>query len=695
MDHDLADCLLRLRRDATYLKTEDGIFFRTPLNDFSLKGQSIYESFNALVPYLDGTMSKQTLCERMSEGNRSAAAMLLDVLVNRKVLYCIDPTDRAMLDTEVASCFSAQIDYLNHFTDNPASRFLAFRNARILLLGGGEALIGAGLSLLSNGLKKITIASADSTDLDDPLWEQTQTALAEQGVTTMVIRHEPRTPSPTEFDLVIYCNSTPDFAVLHRLVSDRQVRLLPAFRLGDHSFVGPCAGPDEAGCWLCAMMRWSKRVPSDRARDFWREMVIGRASSPAAPMSSVTAQMLGNSVALEAYKLFVDVAEPETRAQLLEQNLDTLETAVRRFLPDPGCPRCRAIEFAPSAPDASDIADAIARWMPYMGHNFASHAAFDDGTIEQLPISISAIPTPDGPIYGSSTENAIHARAAALGEAIRRDLIAGDALFVLQNSASTPPVAASHIGSWLGNGDPNCGGATIDGTRLDNTATVLISAAALHPSLDQGGYFDFSHAGIGVGVSRDEAEKCAIFDLFEHVAIEALADGTLPLWKWSEAGTESDDTTRHLLSIIHGFGVSPPAVAITECYGLAIAIVLPADEQAPVAGEIDVASAFTVPQAVQRLLERYVARLQVERLGLTWRNVPRRGVFMNLPVALPALAGLPVSFEPPVADIVTLAARLACAGTTLVVCDLTPPDVRACGGYIVIKALLLRSEAEA
>lgn len=698
MDQDVADFPLKLRRDAVYLKIQDGIFFRSPFGDFSLKGKSIYNGFSALLPYLDGRTSEQALCEAMAENSRPAATTLLKLLVDRKIVYRIDPADRARVNPAVAECFRAQIDYLNHFAEDPGRRFLAFRDARVLLIGTGEALVGAGTSLLINGLAALSVASPDRRALDHPLWAQTQADLAERGAAAAVTRHAPGETDPAAFDLVVYCSAAPDLALLRDIALDRRARLLPAFQIGNCSYVGPSAAPADAGCWMCAMLRRSERVVPDLARDFWRDMAVGHPLASTAPLSSVAAQILGNSVALEAYKLLVDAAGPETTGRLLEQNLQTLETAVRHFLPHPACPRCAGIKAAAEADeDALLAADVVvARWKSFMGHDFGSYAAFADDDIEQLPISVTALPTRDGLIYGWSTIGLLEARARALGEAIRRDVIAGGALHLAARASGEPDVPPDRISGWLGSGDADAVSAGIGGTRLHDAGAVSIPAAALHPHLDQAGCFDSAAAGYGVAPSRGEATRQAVIDLFEHAAIEALADGRLPLRQWASVGVEADATTGYLTSIIGRLGAAPPRIAIGEQDGIAVAVAMPAPEQdqALAAGAIDLACAFTIAEAATRVLERHVARLQVLRDGKPWHDRPRRGAFMNLPVALPApVAACPAAGQASL-DVAGLAARLAQDGAALLTCDLTPPDVRATGSYIVIKALLLRAAAE-
>src|SRR5689334_21750097 len=96
---------LKLRRDAVYLRTEEGILFRTRDSTFVLKGANIYATFRTLVPYLDGTIDCYTLTKSVRKENRQAVGELLGILLQRSVLRAVDVDDAALLERSVSDVF--------------------------------------------------------------------------------------------------------------------------------------------------------------------------------------------------------------------------------------------------------------------------------------------------------------------------------------------------------------------------------------------------------------------------------------------------------------------------------------------------------------------------------------------------------------------------------------------------------------
>lgn len=365
----------RIRRDVLYTQTPNGVHFHNARGGFSVVMPSAYRFASLIVPHLDGGTTVAGLCDGMPDKQRNMVARLVGTLYARGFARdAVPPAPGAPVpEAAVAERFAAQIDYVDHYVDDAATRFLRFRNSRVAVLGDDQLARWAALSLIRNGCAGVAVSAA----LDTPanrLGEVTAEAdaLRAEGCPVDLGFLEPG-PETGEFgwdDLHGY-----DVVLVTGEHGPRQIaalasgipagrKVVPAWVFGGSVVVGPLLTADAAGCWTCAALRLGANADPAHAADLWSRLAPGgpRAAGVgtaggAGMVRGPLAAMVGNLLGYEVFRLTTGALRPETDGQLIVQNLDSLDTVAEPLLPHPQCPACGGTApLTATADAATDLA---------------------------------------------------------------------------------------------------------------------------------------------------------------------------------------------------------------------------------------------------------------------------------------------------------------------------------------------------
>src|SRR4051794_12517996 len=134
----VADTRPRVRRDTLFTRTPEGVLFHNAQGGFRVDSKAAYRFASLLVPYLNGTNRVADICEALNPQQRELVGGMVNALYERDFARDVPPgADTAELPAAVAERFAAQIAYIDHYVDAPATRFQAFRAARVAVLGTG------------------------------------------------------------------------------------------------------------------------------------------------------------------------------------------------------------------------------------------------------------------------------------------------------------------------------------------------------------------------------------------------------------------------------------------------------------------------------------------------------------------------------------------------------------------------------
>ncbi|GAB3143102.1 hypothetical protein GCM10027290_18930 [Micromonospora sonneratiae] len=331
----------KLRHDVVFLDAPAGAYLRGPDTAFVLKGRTAFRWLSTLGPYLDGRHTVEQICASLDPGQRQTVATLIRALTARGVAK--DARHRTQLPEAVARAFAGQIEFIDHFVDDPAGRFQLLRDAHVVLGGSGQTLLATATNLLRNGCATITLHPQDEpAPYRDALRPESERLSADGVETTVKISDQPLDISDAA--AVVYCAEpdqlAPVLAVTRRCHS-AGTPLIPVVWQHGRAVLGPTTAGGAAPCWLCAQLRITANADPTAAAEAWRQLAIGPMDGASDPVDEVSAQMVGNAAAFEVFRVLTGALPPETVSSVVLLDTATLESTRERVLPHPGCPVCR------------------------------------------------------------------------------------------------------------------------------------------------------------------------------------------------------------------------------------------------------------------------------------------------------------------------------------------------------------------
>ncbi|MEU8518866.1 TOMM precursor leader peptide-binding protein [Streptomyces sp. NBC_01216] len=364
----------RVRRDVLFTRTPQGVIFHNAEGGFQLSSPSAYRFATLLVPHLDGSRTVAEICEGFKDPQRAMVGGLVKALYARGFARPVPdpsvPGPGPAVEPAVAARFAQQIAYIDHYADDAASRFAAFRGTRVAVLGDGPVAGRCALSLIRNGCAHVgvTTASAEgpSAAAEFGALRSEAAELRAQGSPAEVTTLPGAGPGGTGdwsryegYDVVVAACGRDAFgtatALLGRGVPEGRL-LLPAWTFGGRAVVGPVGTPRSVGCAACAALRLGANGDAAEAAELWSGLALGTGTGtePRGPLAAI----LGNLLGFEVFRLVTQVLPAESSGQVLIQDMASFDVLAERLLPHPRCPHCRT---RPVPPEPVDLTAAPER----------------------------------------------------------------------------------------------------------------------------------------------------------------------------------------------------------------------------------------------------------------------------------------------------------------------------------------------
>ncbi|WGV23974.1 TOMM precursor leader peptide-binding protein [Halotia branconii] len=340
---------------------EEAMIFNTTRRTLTVKGQSLHDVENIVLPLLDGSRTigeiRAAIGEKLTD---SSLNQCLEFLINNRLVVedAVDLDSRAYLLPQIS---------LYHelgFEQKDVQKHLA--NAKIAVFGlKGSGLVAA-TNLATAGIGFLRLCDDDFLMMSDQVnkigafRDHVQAAQQIEAITSLssanaeVTQTEIVTDSLTDdatvntllddVDLVIVATDAVSVNLayrLNRLCLKMQRPLLPGGAVGVEGNIGPLVLFQDSPCYLCYRMRsiaCAKLPEAELAIEQFLDRE--RRSQPRLRESLPIAQMLvGSYLALEAVKMILGLAIA-TNGKLL--HLDLLGTKLTHnvVLKKPGCPHC-------------------------------------------------------------------------------------------------------------------------------------------------------------------------------------------------------------------------------------------------------------------------------------------------------------------------------------------------------------------
>ena len=259
---------LKLREDAYYVATSDGVYILTPQGEVVMTGRSIFGWVDRLAPYLDGQHTLAELTAALPASRKQMTERVISALRDRGVVVETgeDADQEYSLTSDERRLYSREIAFLGYSGSSGERRFQAYRDSVIALAGAGRLLAETVRAALDSGSRTLRIAltGADPADLivlADCERRARQRDPRQRIIRSAVDRADENRLSDlvTGAGVVVYESDRADVdpaRALDRLCSRASVPFVAAILAGDHAWLGPF-GPDTGGRpgWMSAWRR--------------------------------------------------------------------------------------------------------------------------------------------------------------------------------------------------------------------------------------------------------------------------------------------------------------------------------------------------------------------------------------------------------------------------------------------------------
>ncbi|MFI7523566.1 TOMM precursor leader peptide-binding protein [Micromonospora globbae] len=708
----------KLRHDVVFLDAPAGAYLRGPDTAFLIKGRSAFRWLTTLSPYLTGEHTLAQLTASLDQGQRQTVVSLVRALLDRG--FAKDAGRRTDLPEAVARRFAPQIEFVDHFADDPTGRFQRFHTARVVLGGGGAVLLAAAGGLLRNGCLHLDLHPDDDPARYADALRAEVAELRADGLAAEVRVHDGPV-DPGGADAVLLCTDRAGLrglADLARTCHRDGPLLVPVVVDDDRAVLGPAVSAGTTPCWFCAQLRLTDGADPAAAAEFWRQLALGAGPDRPAPLPEVTARMVGNAAAFEVFRALTGALAADTAGGVLLLDRSTLESVREPVLPHPACPVCRDVAVAGPVEPAGSEEETYQRAQALVSPNAGVFTRFVDDPLEQAPLKTARLRLPGrrGPreLTAFDVHTVMGARLAAYRVAVRDHALryADPDTGVVATAAQLAdrgehPVPWTELDTATGAVayDPDRPLRWLPATVLGGTGTVWVPAGAALPTsaADGEGLTEPTVAGAVAADSLDDVIDQGLADALGYRALTAALRGASGLVRLADEELTGDDDTAFVLKAAHRFGRQVAAYVLP---GAAPAYAVLAVTEEPDGGRRDwrLAASFDPVTARLAALRDLVGLIQVRHFENTEPDLGAPVLADLDPVVLtataaepsaaaPSGAGSPAA-EPPGAepygaapaaggrtDRAAVLAALARRGTSALLVETTTRDVRATGAF--------------
>jgi ribosomal protein S12 methylthiotransferase accessory factor YcaO len=538
---------LKLRDDAYYVPTSDGVWILTPAREVMLTGRSIFQWVDRLAPYLDGRHTLAELTAALPADRKQMAEKVITVLCERGVVVEVgDDTEPARpLAAGEKQLYRPEIAFLGYSASSGERSFQAYRDSIAVLVGAGQMLAEIVAAALCSGSRQLRIAVTDECPTD-------LSVLADSG--RRARQHDPRqriTRTTAELAderrladlvagtaIVVYASDRAGFdqaRVLDRACARADVPFVAAVLAGDDAWLGPFG---LAPTWTSAWRRLCALDGADPA-SFWRSgETAQRGDSPAGAVLTVVA----NQLVREVVRLLSGTATLAGSARMTRIGLRSLRTERHAFLPHP-------FSLAADRPARADLPVAVARlrrgkrldpdelsarMAGYLQARLGVLVEVTEGDFAQIPLAVAQVRVSDpvlllepgvpllvvtgaGLSLAEARRAAVLRGLAAYGSLMvdpRRLHVRGDALSLTGDPGED--LAALRAGQWSG---------FVWGHGLADRQPHALAAEVVFPALRRVRPGDLPPPGAAAGYDWPEAVRVGLIGQCRRLALAEIDAG--------------------------------------------------------------------------------------------------------------------------------------------------------------------------
>jgi bacteriocin biosynthesis cyclodehydratase domain-containing protein len=321
--------------DLQLIRLDDGrVVLSRGIAKVLLGGEGADAVAETLVALLDGTRERAEIVDAFPGRLRSEVDRILGMLIERRL---VGLDESAEPDGDVL-----QSSFYASFGSGAGRAHAELASANVVVYGVNLIARSLARSLLELGIGSLTLVGHPVLSDEFAAARLEELDGGPDAPTGMrVVDREP------DLDGVSLVCATSDLgepealADLNRLALREERLFLPAWVADLIGYVGPLVYPFETACFRCYRLRADSNDPtyavSRQIRRQVTEEPVGRASSGLLPPM---AAVVGEIAAIEVVKALTQFAPSDAVGRLIEINLVSFGSLVRRVLKVPRCPDC-------------------------------------------------------------------------------------------------------------------------------------------------------------------------------------------------------------------------------------------------------------------------------------------------------------------------------------------------------------------
>src|SRR3954453_7666167 len=158
-----ASTRLKVKRDTFYLPDQEGgAYFRNNENSFRMKGGTIYQWIEKLIPMFNGEQTLGELTKGLTAPYRNRVYEIGETLYKNGFVRDASQDKPHQLKAKVLEKYVSQIEFIENFVDSGAYHFQEYRQAKVLAVGSGPILVSLARALIESGLPKFHFIVTES-----------------------------------------------------------------------------------------------------------------------------------------------------------------------------------------------------------------------------------------------------------------------------------------------------------------------------------------------------------------------------------------------------------------------------------------------------------------------------------------------------------------------------------------------------
>jgi bacteriocin biosynthesis cyclodehydratase domain-containing protein len=320
--------------------SDDEVVLKRGVAELLLKGPGIHTLVEPLIRLLGDSRGREDIVEAFPGHLRSEVHALLQDLLDRRLI-----TEQPPATSSDGGAEALQASFWRSFGDVGEVAFSRLGDATVLVVGANEVSRAVVRSLLTMKLGRVALASHPILDNVLIPWANGNQSAREKRVEEL--HREPRDEDFEGCQLVCAaCDfGSPDALLeMSRQALRSRKPFLPVWLSNMVGYVGPVTYPFETACLRCYHVRTDSNNRGFEAARAVRRFV---ASDPDAryaggflpPMAGVIGQIAG----MEIVKFLGGLVPADTIGRVIEVNLVSFASSVRRVLKVPRCPDCSEV----------------------------------------------------------------------------------------------------------------------------------------------------------------------------------------------------------------------------------------------------------------------------------------------------------------------------------------------------------------